>query len=59
VFSVGLAHDLDRMCDFWQTDMLKSEKRNTQTGIDQAESPGAAIGGNQVTGAPGAFSKLL
>jgi hypothetical protein len=50
---------LDRMRDFGQPDMLKSEKGDTQTGVDEGEGAGAAIGGNQITGAPGPFTKLL
>jgi hypothetical protein len=59
MFSVGLAYDLDRMRDFRQTDMLKSEKGDTQTGVDQGEGAGATIGGNQITGAPGPFAETL
>jgi hypothetical protein len=47
------------MRDLRETDVIETEERKTQTGVNEGESAGAAIGGNQITGAPGPFAELL
>jgi hypothetical protein len=46
MIAAPLAHDLDRIRDFGETDVIETEKRKTQTGVDQGESAGAVIGGD-------------
>jgi hypothetical protein len=52
-------HMLDRMRDIGETNVIESEKGKTQTSVNEGESAGAIVGGDQITGAPGPFAKLL
>jgi hypothetical protein len=47
------------MRDLRETDVIETEERKTQTSVNEGKGAGATIGGNQITGVPRAFTKLL
>jgi hypothetical protein len=47
------------MRDLRETDVIETEERKTQTGVNEGESAGAVIGGDQIADVPRTFTELL